>query len=111
MEIYSWKQTSRTGTDEPLIISDLLDAIRKFNKPKKISEDDVQRTLSELKLIVTGPNGAKKILEYFKNGIPIKYELDKVVKYTSLFNYEKPEGNLFVVSNQVHNSGANNYSE
>ncbi|MBV6419376.1 MAG: hypothetical protein DAHOPDDO_00592 [Ignavibacteriaceae bacterium] len=98
---------SRTGTDEPLIISDLIDAIRKFNKPKKISEDDVQRTINELKLVVTGPNGAKKILEYFKSGIPIKYELDKVVKYTSLFNYEKPNENLFVVSNQVHNKGVN----
>lgn len=96
----------RTGTDEPLIISDLLDAIRKFNKSRKVSEDDVQRTLNELKLIVTGPNGAKKILEYFKNGIPIKYELDKVVKYTSLFNYDNPKENVFVVSNQVHNSGA-----
>lgn len=96
----------RTGTDEPLIISDLLDAIRKFNKSKKISEDDVQRTVNELKLIVTGVNGAKKILEYFKNGIPIKYELDKVVKYTSLFNYLQPEENTFVVSNQVHNRGA-----
>jgi type I restriction enzyme, R subunit len=98
---------SRTGTDEPLIISDLLDAIRKFNKLKKISEDDVQHAVNELKLIVTGPNGAKKILEYFKYGVPIKYELDKVVKYTSLFNYEKPKENQFVVSNQVPNRGAN----
>ena len=97
----------RTGTDEPLIISDLLDAIRKFNKLKKISKDDVQHVLNELKLVVTGPNGAKKILEYFKKGIPIKYELDKVVKYTSLFNYDKPEENLFVLSNQVHNTGSN----
>ncbi len=96
----------RTGTDEPLIISDLLTAIRKFNKSKKISEDDVQRTVNELKLVVTGVNGAKKILEYFKNGVPIKYELDKVVKYTSLFNYIKPEENFFVISNQVHNRGA-----
>ncbi len=97
----------RTGTDEPLIISDLLDAIRKFNKHKKISEDDIQRTLNELKLVVTGVNGAKKILDYYKNGIPIKYEQDKVVKYTALFNYEKPKENQFIVSSQVHNKGAN----
>ncbi|OGU72111.1 MAG: hypothetical protein A2V93_05990 [Ignavibacteria bacterium RBG_16_34_14] len=97
----------RTGTDEPLIISDLLDAIRKFNKHKKISEDDIQRTLNELKLVVTGVNGSKKILDYYKNGIPIKYEQDKVVKYTALFNYEKPKDNKFIVSSQVHNKGAN----
>src|SRR3972149_2404707 len=97
----------RTGTDEPLIIPDLLDAIRKFNKHKKISEDDIQRTVNELKLVVTGVNGAKKILDYYKNGIPIKYEQEKVVKYTVLFNYEKPKENRFIVSSQVRNKGAN----
>lgn len=98
---------ARTGTDEPLIISDLLNAIRKLNKNKNISEDDVQKTVNELKLIVTGVNGAKRILEYYKDGIPIKYETDKVVKYTSLFDYENISNNNFVVSNQVHNKGAN----
>ncbi|MCL5028281.1 MAG: HsdR family type I site-specific deoxyribonuclease [Bacteroidetes bacterium] len=96
----------RTGTEEPLIISDLLEAIKRLNKHKKISEDDIQRTLNELKLIVTGVNGAKKILEYYKNGIPIKYEVDKVVKYTDLFNYVRPGDNNFVISNQVYNKGA-----
>ena len=107
-----WRYTlgsmlARTGTDEPLIISDLLNAIRKLNKNKNISEDDVQKAVNELKLIVTGVNGAKRILEYYKNGIPIKYETDKVVKYTSLFDYENINNNNFVVSNQVHNKGAN----
>ena len=98
---------ARTGTDEPLIISDLLAAIRKLNKNKNISEDDVQKTVNELKLIVTGVNGAKRLLEYYKDGIPIKYETDKVVKYTSIFDYENIEKNTFVLSNQVHNRGAN----
>ena len=107
-----WRYTlgsmlARTGTDEPLIISDLLNAIRKLNKNKNISEDDVQKAVNELKLIVTGVNGAKRILEYYKDGIPIKYETDKVVKYTSLFDYENINNNNFVVSNQVHNRGAN----
>ena len=95
-----WRYTlgsmlARTGADEPLIISDLLNAIRKLNKNKNISEDDVQKAVNELKLIVTGVNGAKRILEYYKNGIPIKYETDKVVKYTSLFDYENINNNNF----------------
>jgi type I restriction enzyme R subunit len=96
----------RTGTDEPLIISDLLGAIRKLNKHKKITEDDVQRTLNELKLVVTGVNGAKKILDFFKNGIPIKYASEKVIKFTSIFNFDEPAENKFVFSNQVYNKGA-----
>lgn len=98
---------ARTGNDEPLIISDLLSAIRKLNKNKNITEDGVQKTVNELKLIVTGVNGAKRLLDYYKDGIPIKYETDKVVKYTSLFDYENISNNNFVVSNQVHNKGAN----
>jgi len=93
----------RTGTDEPLIISDLLNVIRKFNKHKNITEDDVQHTLNELKLVSRDENGAKRLLEYFKFGIPIKYEQDKVVKYTSIFNYDNPGDNLFIISNQVYN--------
>lgn len=96
----------RTDFDDPLIISDLLDAIRSFNKRKGITEEDVERTISELRLIVTGPNGAKKILEFFKLGVPIKYEKDKVVKYTTLFDFINIQNNKFVVSNQVNHTGA-----
>ncbi len=100
----------RTGTDEPLIISDLLNVIRKFNKNKNITEDDVQHTLNELKLVSRDENGAKRLLEYFKFGVPIKYGQDKVVKYTAIFNYDNPDENVFIISNQVYNKGVRSIS-
>jgi len=96
----------RTDFDDPLIMSDLLDAIRRFNKNKNITEEDVQFVINELKLVPSGVTGAKRILQFFKNGIPIKYEKDKIVKYTSLFNYEKIEENKFIVSSQISNRGS-----
>jgi len=62
--------------------------------------------INELKLRSTGIEGAKQILNYFKFGVPIKFEKERIVKYVRLFDHENLERNEFIVSRQViHQSG------
>ncbi|MCK9211203.1 MAG: HsdR family type I site-specific deoxyribonuclease, partial [Ignavibacteriaceae bacterium] len=60
-----------------------------------------------MRVITTGQIGAAKLLDFYKKGVPIKYEKDKTVKFTSLFDYENIWNNEFLISRQVSNNGNN----
>lgn len=100
------EQLDRTGTDEQLLEIELAEKIKTLNTNKHISNEDVKRVINELKFSTTSIEGAKKILNYYKQGIPIKYEKDGVVKFTRLFDYDKINNNNFIVSKQVVHTGA-----
>ena len=76
-----------------------------MNKNRGISSEDIQRIASKLRVIPTGQMGAGKLLDFYKKGVPIKYEKDKTVKFTSLFDYENIDNNEFIVSRHVSNFG------
>jgi type I restriction enzyme R subunit len=78
-----------------------------------VGDEETKQVLNELKLRTSGSEDSKKILSYFKDGVPVKFEKERVVKYVKLFNYEnnendseKNENNDFVISSQVvHQAG------
>ena len=66
----------------------------------------VKQVLNELKLRGSGSEDSKKILNYFKDGVPIKFEKQRVVKYVKLFDYDNIGNNDFAVSRQItHQAG------
>ncbi len=91
---------------QPLIEKDLIIALGRINKTEA-TEKDFQRALSRLKGEGFGPEGHKRVLRYFKYGIPIKLEKTGVVEYLELFDYRNPQNNDFIVSNQVVYHGRN----
>ena len=99
-------QLVRADASEPLLLSTLIRKLGELNKSKRISEDEVQKAVNELKLALTGPEGAKKLLRFYKYGIPLKFEKDGTVNYVSLFDFEKPSNNEFLVSRQVSYAAA-----
>jgi type I restriction enzyme R subunit len=91
----------RDNLNEPLLIPDLIDAIKRINSNVELTESDINRVLSELKLAPANMEGAKTVLRCLKLGVPIKLEKERTVKYIRLIDYTNIKNNDFVVSRQV----------
>jgi len=106
-----WKFVSadeleREDLEQPLLTPALVRALKRLNANIGISDEEIKQVLNELKLRTSGSEDSKKILNYFKDGIPIKFERERIVKYVKLFDYENATANDFVVSSQVvHQAG------
>ncbi|MCD6100226.1 MAG: HsdR family type I site-specific deoxyribonuclease [Candidatus Marinimicrobia bacterium] len=95
----------RESLDEPLLIPALVRALKRINRESGIGDEEIKKVLNELKLTGTGIEGAKRILSFYKFGVPVKFEREKVVKYVRLFDFHDIENNEFIVSRQVYYYG------
>jgi len=95
----------RESYEEPLLIPNLVRALSKINRESGIGNEEINKVINELKLTGTGVEGAKRILNFYKFGVPVKFEKEKVVKYVQLFDFEEIENNEFVVTRQVYYQG------
>ncbi|MGB9628028.1 MAG: HsdR family type I site-specific deoxyribonuclease, partial [Thermodesulfobacteriota bacterium] len=95
----------RESYGEPLLIPNLVRALNKINQESGIGSEEVNKVINELKLTVTGIEGAKKILNFYKFGVPVKFEKEKVVKYVQFFDFEKVDDNEFIVTRQAYYHG------
>jgi type I restriction enzyme R subunit len=110
LEEKGWKSVSaddleRDSFEEPLLIPNLVRALKRINKESGIGDEEINKVINELKLTSTGIEGAKKILNFYKFGVPVKFEKEKVVKYVLLFDYESIENNEFIITRQVYYQG------
>lgn len=100
-------ELEREDYEEPLLVMPLLRALKKINEDKEIIEEDLQRAVEELRLTSTGPEGGKRILDFYKFGVPVRLEKTRELRRIKLFDYEKIDNNEFVVSRQVYHKGKN----
>jgi type I restriction enzyme R subunit len=102
------EELERDSYEEPLLISNLIRAIKRLNADLEITDEEIKHVLNELKLKGTGIEGAKQILNLYKYGVPVKFEKERVVKYVKLFDFDNIEKNEYVVSRQVIYHGRDN---
>jgi type I restriction enzyme R subunit len=95
----------RDTYEEPLLIPNLVRGLKRVNKKLEIGDGEINKVVNELKLTGTGIEGGKRILNYYKFGVPVKFEKEKVVKYVQLFDFEEIENNEFIVTRQVYCQG------
>ncbi len=95
----------RESHEEPLLIPILVRALERINRESGIGDEEINKVINELKLTGTGIEGAKRILKFYKFGIPVRFEKEKVVRYIHLFDFDNIENNDFIVSRQVHYHG------
>lgn len=96
----------RETISEPLLVSNFKKALQRLNKDLEISEEEISKVLQEMRLLPVSQEGIKKLLHYFKYGIGIKFEKDRVVKTVKIFDFENIENNEFLVSSQVSLKGS-----
>jgi type I restriction enzyme R subunit len=94
-------ELERESFSEPLLLNNLVRAIKRLNADKGIGEGEIKHVLNELKLRSSGHEGAKQILNFLKFGIPVKFEKERVVKFVRLFDFENTDNNEFIASRQV----------
>ncbi|MCD6445950.1 HsdR family type I site-specific deoxyribonuclease [Candidatus Bathyarchaeota archaeon] len=94
-------QLERESYEEPLLVKDLARAIKRINREFELTEGDISRVLIELKHRTASAEGCKQILRFLKQGIAIKLEKSKDLRYVQLFDYNNIENNEFIVSRQV----------
>jgi len=80
----------RESYEEPLLVSTLVRCIQKINNDSRLGDEEISKVLNELKLVTSGQEGAKRILNYYKFGVPVKFEKERVIKYVQLFDYGLP---------------------
>ena len=83
---------------EPLLTSRLKQAIKRINK---VGEKEAEEVITILKTIPFGVEGSRRILDYIKDGVPLKDKEDNTIKTVQLIDYENPNNNEFLVANQV----------
>lgn len=94
-------ELERESFSEPLLLNNLVRAIKRLNTDKGTGDEELKHVLNELKLKGSGNEGLKQILNYLKFGVPIKFEKERVVKYVRLFDFDDMDNNEFIVSRQV----------
>ncbi len=111
----------RDSYAEPLLIPNLVRALERIYKAYSrrhtadrevisgpqptIRDEEINKVVNEVKLTGTGIEGARRILDFYESGIPVKFEKEKVVKYVQLFDFEDIENNEFIITRQVHYDG------
>ncbi len=98
-------ELERDSYQEPFLIPNLIRALKKINQGLEIGDEEINKVLNELKIAGTGIEGAKRILNFYKFGIPVKFEKERVVKYAYLFDFEDIENNEFIISRQINYDG------
>jgi len=98
-------ELERESFEEPLLTRNLIRAVREINDKLGVGDEEINKVLNELKLTGSGHEGAKRILNFYKFGIPVKFEKDRVVKFVKLFDYDEIGNNEFIVTRQVNYKG------
>jgi type I restriction enzyme, R subunit len=94
-------ELDRDSYEEPLLLPNLARAIARINKKIGVGDEEIKRTINELTFTTVGVEGAKRILDFYKSGVPVKFEKEKVVKYVQVFDYDHMDNNEFFVTRQV----------
>jgi len=83
---------------EPLLITRLKRAIIRING---VSESEAERVINILRTTPFGVEGSRRVLEYLKEGVPLRDEETGEPKRVLLIDYRNIENNEFLVANQV----------
>ena len=110
LEAKGWKFISaenleRESYEEPLLVPSLVKNLKIINQESGIGDDEINKVLNLLRLAGSGVEGAKTILNYYKFGIPVKFEKEKIIKYIQLFNFDEINNNELVITRQAYYHG------
>mgnify|MGYP000548291787 CR=1 FL=1 len=64
----------REGIEDPLLVPDLIRAIQRINSELDLCEEELKTVLNDLRMLPTGSNGVRQLLQFYETGVPIKAE-------------------------------------
>lgn len=99
------EELERESLEEPLLVTDLIRAIKRINADLPLTDEDIKKVLNQLKLKSSTVEGIKDVLNFLKNGVSIKLEKTKDLERIKLFDFSDLNNNKFVMSRQVWQYG------
>ncbi|PMB76224.1 MAG: hypothetical protein C0177_07275 [Fervidicoccus fontis] len=91
--------------EEPLVIEDLRNALRKVNGKIEFTDADLDFILVSLKTIPANLEGIRRFLDIFRNGLVVPLQKEGKERVIRLIDLENIENNEFVVTNQFKVEG------
>jgi type I restriction enzyme R subunit len=101
------KSIRKENLEEPLVVEELTDALKKINSEFELTDADLDFVIVSLRTIPANLEGIKRFLDIFRNGlvVPLQKEgKEGVIKLVDLEN-ENIDNNEFVVTNQFRVEG------
>jgi len=86
--------------EEPLVIEELKQAVRKINTHVELSETDLDFVIISLRTIPSNIDGIRRFLDIIRNGLVVPIEKEKKEAVLRLMDFGNLENNDFVVTNQ-----------
>jgi len=97
----------RRGEDfeEPLVIEDLKEALKRVNTQVELTEPDLDFVVIKLRTIPANIEGIRQFLDIFRNGLVVPLKKEGKERVLRLVDLENIENNEFVVTNQYRVEG------
>ena len=96
----------RRGGDfeEPLVVEDLKDAVRRINDVE-LTDADLDFIFITLRTIPANVEGIGRFLDILRNGLVVPLQVEGEERVIRLIDFENPERNEFIVTNQYRVDG------
>lgn len=86
--------------EEPLVIEDLKNALRKINNDIELTDADLDFIIISLRTIPANVEGVRRFLDILRNGLVVPLQKEGEERVIRLIDFENIENNDFVVTNQ-----------
>jgi type I restriction enzyme R subunit len=97
----------KRGIEEPFDLPTLIDRIKYLN-PDLDSDEDVDKAISQLRRASNDISGNREIFEWVKGERSVVLKAGEKARTIKLLDFENPESNIFVVTNQFKFAGYEN---
>ncbi|MEX2409901.1 MAG: HsdR family type I site-specific deoxyribonuclease [Candidatus Paceibacterota bacterium] len=94
-------ELGRDSVKEVVLENNLIDSIKKINENLDITDYEIDEVIQKLRLENNSLEGSRKILDYIKYGIGVKFKEDRVVRNIKLIDYDNLKNNEFIISREV----------
>ena len=91
--------------EEPLVIEDLRNALRRVNTDVELTDADLDFIIIKLRTIPTNIEGIREFLDKFRNGLVVPLQKEGEERVIKLVDLENIENNEFIVTNQFKVEG------
>jgi type I restriction enzyme R subunit len=91
--------------EEPLVLEDLQNALRKVNTGVELTDGDLGFIITSLRTIPANIEGIRTFLDRFRNGLVVPLQKEGEERVIKLLDLENIENNEFIVTNQYKVEG------
>jgi type I restriction enzyme R subunit len=98
-------QKRKENFEDPLVIEDLKNAIKRINTHVELSDADLDFVIISLRTVPSNIDGIRRFLDITRNGLVVPIEKEKKEAVLKLIDFQNLENNDFIVTNQFRAEG------